>query len=174
MNIAELLKYCAKGTKLYSTIWGEVELSEVTNFGTIEIKATDQIMCASFTLDYEGRYSHMGECILFPSKSQRNWEKFRLPVKRGDIMMIPDTNYAFIATGGFTDNASVMFVCGIDADNELCINPSNAGWTKDFYIPASEKAKKKLFDKLKEHGYEWNSEKWFFVCFTRDFTPLER
>ncbi len=26
MNIAEILKYCPKGTKLYSTIFGEVEL----------------------------------------------------------------------------------------------------------------------------------------------------
>lgn len=24
---------------------------------------------------------------LFPSKGQRDWKKFRLPVKRGDIMM---------------------------------------------------------------------------------------
>lgn len=29
MNIAEILKYCPKGTKLYSTVFGEVTLDEV-------------------------------------------------------------------------------------------------------------------------------------------------
>lgn len=29
MNIAEILKYCPKGTKLYSTIFGEVTLNKI-------------------------------------------------------------------------------------------------------------------------------------------------
>lgn len=29
MNLAEILKYCPKGTKLYSTIWGDVTLDNV-------------------------------------------------------------------------------------------------------------------------------------------------
>ena len=29
MNIAELLKYCPKGTKLYSTVFGEVKFFEI-------------------------------------------------------------------------------------------------------------------------------------------------
>lgn len=159
MNIANLLKYCPKGTKLYSLVHGEVTLDEVDDGSTYPISVIVSKDChesfSSEGLLYKD-YSD-SECILFPSKEQRDWGKFRIPVKRGDIMMIPDTNYAFIATGEFTDNASVMFVCGIDADNELCINPSNAGWTKDFYIPASEEAKKKLFDKMEKAGYRWNS-----------------
>lgn len=160
MNIAELLKYCAKGTKLYSLIHGEVTLDEVVDDSTYPITVV------AYKNSYES-FSSEGllykcypdsECILFPSKEQRDWSKFRIPVKRGDVMMIPDTNYAFIATGGFTDNASVMFVCGIDEDNELYINPGNAGWTKGFYIPASEEAKKELFDRIAEAGYRWNSK----------------
>lgn len=72
--------------------------------------------------------------------------------------MMPNSNHAFITTGEFTDNESIMFVCGIDADNELFINPSNAEWTKDFYIPASKEAKKELFDKMAEAGYKWNAD----------------
>lgn len=33
MNIAEILKDAPKGTKLYSPIFGELELDEVTNRG---------------------------------------------------------------------------------------------------------------------------------------------
>lgn len=159
MNIAEILKYCPKYTKLYSTIWGEVELNEVTNFGTIEIKAIDQVMCTSFTLDYEGRYSHMGECILFPSKDQRDWEEFRLPVKRGDIMM--SGGRAFIISDEYTDTLIGNYhgyICGIDVTGAFKVSQSNHHWTNSFYIPASEEAKKELFDKMAEAGYKWNAD----------------
>lgn len=160
MNIAEILKYCPKGTKLYSLADGEVTLESICNTGQYNIEVvTDNGNTSYFTKDgkmFADRPN--GECVLFPSKDQRDWSKFRLPVKRGDIMMIPNTNHAFIATGKFTDKSSIMFVCGIDVDNELIINPSNAGWTKDFYIPASEEAKKELFDKMKEAGYRWNAD----------------
>lgn len=37
MNIAEILKYCPKGTKLYSTIFGNVKLQKVLDEGLIEV-----------------------------------------------------------------------------------------------------------------------------------------
>lgn len=158
MNIAEILKYCPKETKLYSPLFGEVTLFEVTED---KIKVYSIIKSALYRFNYDGTFGTeyiSVECMLFPSKDQRDWDKFRLPVKKGDIMMMPNSNYAFIATGEFTDTSSIMFVCGIDADNELIINPSNAGWTKDFYIPASEEAKKELFNKMTEAGYKWNAD----------------
>lgn len=157
MNIAEILKYCPKGTKLYSTIWGEVELNEVTNFGTIEIKAIDQIICTSFTLDYEGRYSHIGECVLFPSKDQRDWKKFKLPVKDGDIMMTIDKR-AFITNGKIDNDGCPCAYCGINSYHDFTIGTTTDGWTASFYIPVSEEAKKELFDKMAEAGYRWNAD----------------
>ena len=35
MNIAEILRHCPKGTKLYSTIFGEVTLDEMVDFEII-------------------------------------------------------------------------------------------------------------------------------------------
>lgn len=32
------------------------------------------------------------------------------------------------------------------------------GWTSEFCIPASEEARKKLFDKIAEAGYKWNAD----------------
>ena len=163
-NVAEKLKNCPKGTKLYSPLFGEVELvgidMENPRFPIIVKVLDDESLYSNVTFTAEGKWYNIeqSECLLFPSKDNMDWNKFRIPVKKGDIMMIPDSNHAFITTGEFTNNGSVMFICGIDEDNEFIINPGNAGWTKGFYIPASEKAKKKLFDKIEAAGYRWNAD----------------
>lgn len=157
MNIAEILKYCPKGTKLYSTVFGEV------TFDTINTNKTYSIMVhrfngmiASFTK--EGRYTEYSnsECVLFPSKDQRDWTKFRLPVKRGDIMMDKDGKCPFIANGDVIDTLP-KFICGITFSGSLKFD-NNCYWIDTFYIPASEEAKKELFDKMAEAGYKWNAD----------------
>lgn len=75
MNIAEILKNCPKGTKLYSSIFGEVELLRVDKHSItcmIDFGAEE-----SFQSDgkYMARYPD-AECVLFPSKDQRDWSKF--------------------------------------------------------------------------------------------------
>lgn len=162
INVAEKLKDCPKGTKLYSTVFGDLEFLEIDNENhnypiTVTVKDKDWEK-TKFTAEGKWTIIKNSECVLFPSKDNRDWNKFRIPVKRGDIMMIPNSYHAFIATGEFTDNGSVMFICGVDEDNKLCINPGNAGWTKGFYIPASEEAKKRLFDKMEAVGYRWNAD----------------
>lgn len=159
MNIAEILKYCPKGTKLYCTLCGNAELGEITNIGTIVIRKVVDAISTSYTLDYEGRYSHSGECVLFPSKDQRDWNKFRLPVKRGDIMM--SDNKAFIISDEYADafnNAFHRYICGIDTTGTFKVSQLDTYWTSKFYIPASEEAKKELFDKMAEAGYKWNAD----------------
>lgn len=78
MNIAEILKKCPKGTKLYSPLFGELELSfvEGEHISCITKKRT----CGLFTSDgkYFGGYSD-AECMLFPSRDQRDWNKFIVP-----------------------------------------------------------------------------------------------
>lgn len=156
MNIAEILKYCPKGTKLYCTLCGNAELGEITNIGTIVIRKVADAISTSYTLDYEGRYSHSGECVLFPSKDQRDWNKFRFPVKRGDIMMKADGTIPFIASGEFYKDTSPKYICGVDTTGRF--STGAYGWTSEFYISASEEAKKELFDKMVEAGYKWNAD----------------
>lgn len=157
MNIAEILKYCPKGTKLYCILCGNVELEEITNIGTIVIRKVVDIINTSYTLDYEGRYSHSGECVIFPSRDQRDWSKFRIPVKRGDIMMEADGTVPFIASGEYYWGTSPKYICGVDGTDHFNIG-TTYGWISEFYIPASEEAKKKLFDKMTEAGYRWNAD----------------
>lgn len=160
MNIAEILKYCPKGTKLYCILCGNAELEEITNIGTIVIRKVADAISTSYTLDYEGRYSHSGECVLFPSKDQKDWSKFRLPVKRGDIMMITDESFPFITDGMITKDGRLGYICGVlnTSGNFQISNTKNPFWTNVFCIPASKEAKKKLFDKMTEAGYKWNAD----------------
>ena len=86
MNIAEILKECSKGTKLYSPIYGELELEEVKDEQNFSIYCiTKKRELDAFTR--EGRiYSDYpdAECVLFPSKDQRDWNKFIVPDQVND------------------------------------------------------------------------------------------
>ena len=86
MNISEILKYFPKGTKLYSPIWGEVEFIEVASSNNIVIKSPD----GNEVLFYcSGAYHRNGECVLFPSKDQRDWKELKI----GDIIMEKNSKY---------------------------------------------------------------------------------
>ena len=77
LNLAEILKDCKKGTKLYSPIFGDVE------FDKIDINSDHPIcvLCKygdnSFSKDGRMFFHYDGECMLFPSREQRDWSKFK-------------------------------------------------------------------------------------------------
>ena len=77
LNLVEILKDCPKGTKLYSTIYGDVEFVKVSNHleYPIEVKRR-YYSIGSFTNDGRLLAGYNGECVLFPSKDQRDWSKF--------------------------------------------------------------------------------------------------
>ena len=85
LDLVEILKNCPVGTKLYSTVHGEVLLK-----GVIETDTEYPIRISHIRGDAEfarnGKYynEYGGECILFPSKDQRDWSKFKVPVKKFD------------------------------------------------------------------------------------------
>lgn len=155
MNIAELLKYCPKGTKLYSTVFGEVKFSEIYPNNMIVVFIKDG---CKRVFNKDGSYSKYGECVLFPSKDQRDWSKFRLPFKAGDIVMTIDKLTPFIFKN-YVDDIYAHCYCGVDVYDTLIIEaPVDIFWTSSFIIPASEEAKKELFDKMAEAGYRWNTD----------------
>lgn len=86
INVAEKLKDCPKGTKLYSPLFGEVEFVriEIGNPGfSIVVKVLDNgIPYSNVSFTAEGKWHNIeqSECLLFPSKDNRNWNKFNLPV----------------------------------------------------------------------------------------------
>lgn len=158
MNIAEKLKYCPIDTELYSSAFGKVKLVNVSSLTNMIL--VQNIHDTPFTFYSDGSYTLDGECVLFPSKEQRDWDKFRLPVKRGDVMMNSTTKCIFIASGRII-NGHTEYICGINAFDTFHIVNNHGNdtlWTSDFCILAPEGAKKKLFDKMAKVGYRWNAD----------------
>lgn len=80
LNLVEILKNCPKGTKLYSPLVGTVifqYISESIPYPIITSYNDDLDDFYNFTK--EGKYyaNKDGECLLFPSKDQRDWSKFK-------------------------------------------------------------------------------------------------
>ena len=80
LNLVEILKDCPEGTKLYSPLYGDVELVKVHHHDEnlpIEIKLSNNTFDC-FSKDGRIFTEFNGECILFPSRKQRDWNKFEL------------------------------------------------------------------------------------------------
>lgn len=84
-------------------------------------------------------------------------DKNQLPIKDGDIMMTMGKR-AFIANGIMNSDGCPCAYCGINLHHDFTIGTTIHGWTSSPYIPASEEAKKELFDKMAKAGYKWNAK----------------
>ena len=138
LDLTKILKNCPKGTELYSTICGIVE------FGGIDDRSEDypiDVYCHqtkdSYCFTADGRmYSEamFGECLLFPSKDQRDWSKWQRPTiakfKVGDSIKSKDNSIAQVTITDISDgwyhckNACVSFGLPIDKqdDYELVVS----------------------------------------------------
>ena len=81
VDLTKILKYCPKGTKLYSTIFGEVEFIECNDLYQIVVAKENKYyyFTSQGAFYFERIKYHVGECALFPSKEQRDWSKFTAP-----------------------------------------------------------------------------------------------
>lgn len=159
-NLVSILKHCPEGTKLYSPIYGEVTLYSVNN-RRIDVIATN---CSNETNHIA--FSRLGrlilgysnaECVLFPSKDQRDWSKFRIPTKKGDVIMF-NGQVPCLVTGDYSQDKK-NWVCGLLEDDDFCINiihPSE--WCPCFYTFATKEVKDKLFKAMDKAGYTWDGE----------------
>ena len=80
IDLTKILKDCPKGTKLYSPNFGEVEFQQIgiNNEYPIIVELKTGAF-EGFTPDGKLFSNHNGECVLFPSKDQRDWSKFTAP-----------------------------------------------------------------------------------------------
>ena len=78
LNLIEILKDCPKGTKLYSTIYGDVEFESINEDKSHPIIVRiDDDHTERFSIDGKIYSFYNGECVLFPSRDQRDWSKFK-------------------------------------------------------------------------------------------------
>ena len=159
INLVELLKDCPKGTKLYSPLCGECEFDHIEYMGKIvcQTKKDTTIWFLPTGVYIEG-YSG-AECVLFPSKENRDWSKFQRPFKDGDILIsgledCGNNPFIFKQTNCL---GNAQCYCAINVFEEFILNSDN--WTpiKGCRL-ATEEEKQKLFQAIKDNGYKWNAE----------------
>ena len=75
IDLTKILKGCPKGTKLYSSSYGEVEFESIDYSVHCPIKVIGNVYYLYF-FTKEGKLVDAGECTLFPSRTQRDWAKF--------------------------------------------------------------------------------------------------
>lgn len=90
INLVEILEDCKNGTKFYSSAYGDLVLKSVCT--TVCLSGYPIIFAIPDHSDVEYRFTKdgrcckngNGECCIFPSKEQRDWSKFKTPIKKFD------------------------------------------------------------------------------------------
>ena len=163
INIAELLRDCPKGMKLYSPLCGTCVFDHI-NYGTIICKKQNT---QEITFTSEGYYMlpvfDNCECMIFPSKDQRDWSKFHRPFRDGDILFVKgvfswvliykesenqDNLYKYVAIPYHSSHTYMVY------DNEpLCCKE----YISEIRFATIEE-RQNLFNTLKKCGYKWNDK----------------
>ena len=162
LNLAEILKNCPKGTKLYSTVFGYVFFKRIDDCAIYPIV----ISCKNgnvenFTNDGKIIIDYDGECTLFPSKDQRDWNKFSAPwyknskFKDGDIVAVGKNSELQVFILQIAKN-NINGYCYIGYDFKL--NKIFSAGMYEFDRFATEEEKQKLFNAIKEKGYKWDAK----------------
>jgi len=172
-NIAEILKDCPKGTKLYSPICGECELLEITNRYALAIRVKCVKSKRIFIFSADGRFMYNGnegECLLFPSKENRDWSTFNYTkrFKKGDFIHNRDFTCIYY---GVNDNGAIQFFAFIPWDwnrntaTEMYdVRPTEnpkigIGYINNETRLATEDEKTLLLTAIEYNGYVWDAEK---------------
>lgn len=79
IDLIKILKDCPKGFELYSPLFGNVKLNSISD---CYIEIIDNIGSGAYFNklgQYVSTYEVLNDCLLFPSKDQRDWSKFTAP-----------------------------------------------------------------------------------------------
>ena len=80
IDLTKILKDCPTGTKLYSTLYGNVEFTLINTNNMYPVRfMAENGGINSVTSDGRHIFEFDGECTLFPSREQRDWSKFTAP-----------------------------------------------------------------------------------------------
>lgn len=174
-DISEILKKCPSGTKMYSPICGECYLYWVVDEVMVNgVKVDGEIVVydnngSKYRFYKDGTQHPMGECLLFPSKEDRDWCTFnKKRFKKGDFIHHRD----FICIySGTNKNGAIQCFAFIPWDwdkntskgrYDVCPTEKpkiGVGYINNETRFATDNEKNLLLSAIEYNGYEWDSEK---------------
>ena len=131
LDLTKILDGCPMWTKFYSTIHDEISFKRIQLSSDYPIVFDSDVVGGEVTLTKTGRaLQGAGECIVFPSKDQRDWSKFER------FWDNPKTEEPTVEM--FDENTLQPF------DKVLVRDYLNEDWMGDF------------FEKILEHDIDYN------------------
>ena len=152
LDLTKILEGCPKGTKFYSSNYGDVTFFEISPYARERypirlhyrsLNINSQPLIVSLTKDGRSVYGYDGECTIFPSKDQRVWSKFvRFWDKSKKERFDPKTLQPYdkvLAKDGFSSKWTCTFFSHMDNDVSFPVYCSG-GYFK-VCIPYNEETK---------------------------------
>ena len=153
MDLREKLKNIPSGTVLYSLVSGRVTFKEIRDriIVVLDCNHCEQLYHLTGRLYNSGM---SGECLLFPSVDNRDWDTF-CPFKKGDIVVSGGGCIAIVDhVGEFGSyNDVIHYQCCLDSYGDLIIKTDvGIGHACDCkYAPTYDQ--ERILKKLHEQGY---------------------
>ena len=120
LDLTKILKGC-EGQTFYCTILGEVTLDSILDCKEypIELSSVKTGYFASVTKEGLYHKSEFGECILFPSKENRDWSTFKPKIPFGAPVMVSNsgTYWKLKKYNGTLQNTYIVPVDKFDFSN---------------------------------------------------------
>ena len=91
MDVKKILQNCPDGRELYSVVYGKCQVVKQTFSILIPVKYKGYLGEEAIGYFHEdGAYFEGGECCIFPSKEERDWNNWAVLVQVGDIVKMKD------------------------------------------------------------------------------------
>ena len=163
IDLTQILKGCPEDTVFYSSIYGDVTVCIIETCKDYPIalyKPTTDGLVFICRLTKEGKYNRQfnGECVLFPSKEQRDWSKFTAPWYKPEKKKFdPKTLKPFDKV--IVKGPDSKWLCGTFShyDKEKFMPYICIGWFYDICIPYNDGTKHLLgtTDEAPEYYRYW-------------------
>ena len=159
-DIHEILKGVTAGTKLYTKMCGNVELTYVALNKEFKGAILVKNKTGEYTFNKNGRFTEGGEVMLFPSDKMRDWSKFAW--KKGDVLVSEDGSVHIIFEK-FTDDTYTIFAgkyyyCKNGAKGYTYLRECDNAITEEFTLETEDAAKTYISSIEKRLGGKLNRE----------------
>lgn len=158
INIVEILKDKPQRTKLYSSACGKCKLEEVDD-KSFKISFYNSkfgfMNGGEVYLDKNGKLYDDGECVVFPSKEMRDWEKFSW--KKGDVLS--DDGGRLCIFKSFAHSSYLTFKAKlIKHEGPFIKFDTFLAYTKDWHKTSDDVAKEYIVEIEKKYNGKLNLE----------------
>ena len=140
INLVEILRDCPKGTKFYSTVYGNITLDSIDinkpSIFCIHMIEDDGNL-ASFTKKGKIYNIEDGECVIFPSKNQRDWNIWKIEQDRKNVWdKFEDGDYLWMKQKD--DYWVFIYRKNIKGERVQGYGCFSQGWDTDYYTDIME------------------------------------